>query len=231
MTDPERTLLAGEYVLGTLDHRASAEVEAAMATDPALRDAVETWERQLAPLEIFMTPEAPPPGLWNHIEADLWPVPRARVWRFVWPAWAIGATLVAASLALFAVLPRLPANRPPANQMSAVLVADANQPAYLARVDASGGLQLAAAVSAGGVRPQAPAGRSLQLWGLPPGATTPRSLGVLPRDAGPFNVTAGALRAVPDMLILISQEPEGGSPTGLPTGPVVFYGRLVALGD
>ena len=122
-------------------------------------------------------------------------------------------------------------NRPPANQMSAVLVADANQPAYLARVDASGGLQLAAAVSAGGVRPHAPAGRSLQLWGLPPGATTPRSLGVLPRDAGPFNVTAGALRAVPDMLILISQEPEGGSPTGLPTGPVVFYGRLVALGD
>ncbi len=225
MTEPERNLLAGEYVLGTLDQRESAEIEAAMATDPAMRAAVETWERQLAPLEIFMTPEAPPPGLWTQIEADLWPVARPSAWRFIWPSWAIGATLVAASLALFAVMPRAPTN-----QMSAVLVADASQPAYLARVDASGGLQLAAAVSAGGIRPQAPAGRSLQLWGLPPGTTTPRSLGVLPREAGPFNVAAGALRAVPDMLILISQEPEGGSPTGLPTGPVVFYGRLTAVG-
>jgi anti-sigma-K factor RskA len=225
MTDPERNLLAGEYVLGTLDQQESAKIEAAMATDPGLRDAVETWERQLAPLEIFMTPEAAPPGLWRQIEADLWPQRRPSLWRFVWPAWAVGATVVAASLAFFAVLPRTPAI-----QMTAVLVADANQPAYLARVDASGGLQLAAAVSAGGVRPQAPAGRSLQLWGLPPGATAPRSLGVLPRGAGSFTVTAGALRAVPNMLILISQEPEGGSPTGQATGPVVFYGRLTAVG-
>lgn len=225
MTEAERNMLAGEYVLGTLDQRESAEIEAAMATDPALRAAVETWERQLAPLEIFMTPEAPPPGLWKQIEADLWPVPRRSVWRFVWPTWAIGATLVAAGLALVAFMPRAPVNL-----MTAVLVADANQPAYLARVDAGGGLQLAAAVSAGGIRPQAPAGRSLQLWGLPPGATVPRSLGVLPRDAGPFSVAAGALRAVPDMLILISVEPEGGSPTGQATGPVVFYGRLIPAG-
>jgi hypothetical protein len=225
MTDADRDLLAGEYVLGTLDQRESSAVEAAMLTDPALRAAVETWERHLAPLEVFATPEAPPPGLWRQIETALWPVAPRSAWRFVWPGWAIGATLVAAGLALFAVLPRAPDSR-----MTAVLVADANQPAYVARVDASGGLQLAAAVSAGGARPQAPAGRSLQLWGLPPGATTPRSLGVLPRTPGPFTVAPGALRAVPDMLILISQEPEGGSPTGLPTGPVVFYGRLIASG-
>ena len=52
---------------------------------------------------------------------------------------------------------------------------------------------------------------------------------MLPKDAGIFRVAPGQLHAVPDMLILISQEPEGGSPTGLPTGPVVFYGRLVAV--
>ena len=223
--DPDRDLLAGEYVLGTLDQDQSDAVESAMATDPALRSAVDAWERRLAPLGVYMTPEAPPAGLWTTIEARLWPSRQSKPWRFIWPAWAIGASLVAAGLGVFAVLPR-----PAGNQMTAVLVADASQPAYLARVDGAGGLQLAAAVSAAGVRPQAPPGRSLQLWGLPPGTTTPRSLGVLPREPGPFTVTPSSLRAVPDMLILISQEPEGGSPTGLPTGPVVFYGRLTAVG-
>jgi anti-sigma-K factor RskA len=30
------------------------------------------------------------------------------------------------------------------------------------------------------------------------------------------------------MLIAISLEPEGGSPTGQPTGPILFFGRLIA---
>lgn len=226
LTGDERDVIAGEYVLGTLDQHSSEQVEAAMARDPNWAAAVAAWEARLGGLVDLAPPEAPPPQLWTEVEAALWPAPAAparKPSRF-WQSWAIGASLAAAALAGLAVMPRQTAP-----QMQAVLVADANQPAFMAQVDAAGGLQLAAATSAGGVRPNAAEGRSLQLWGLPPGATTPRSLGVLPRDAGIFHVASGQLHAVPDMLILISQEPEGGSPTGLPTGPVVFYGRLVAV--
>ena len=225
LTGDERDVIAGEYVLGTLDQQSSDQVEAAMAADPAWAASVAAWERRLRGLVDLAPPEAPPPQLWTQVEAALWPAaaPKRNFGRF-WQGWAIGASLAAAAFAGLALVPRATAP-----QMQAVLVADANQPAFMAQVDASGGLQLAAATSAGGVRPNAAEGRSLQLWGLPPGATTPRSLGVLPKDAGIFRVAPGQLHAVPDMLILISQEPEGGSPTGQPTGPVVFYGRLIAV--
>ena len=229
LTGDERDVIAGEYVLGTLDQQSSEQVEAAMARDPHWAEAVAAWEARLRGLVALAPPEAPPADLWTQVEEAVWPgaaPSRVRFWRAkgFWQSWAIGASLAAAALAVLAILPRQTAP-----QMLAVLVADANQPAFMAQVDASGGLQLAAAISAGGVRPNVAAGRSLELWGLPPGAAAPRSLGVLPKDPGIFRVAPGQLHAVPDMLIMISQEPEGGSPTGQPTGPVVFYGRLAAV--
>ena len=77
--DPrEREGLAAEYVLGTLDARDAAEVEAALPTDAALRADVEAWERRLAPLQALAVPEAPPPELWDRIEAALAGTPAAR---------------------------------------------------------------------------------------------------------------------------------------------------------
>ena len=65
----------------------------------------------------------------------------------------------------------------------------------------------------------------LQLWALPPGATAPTSLGLIPA-AGQITVTPETIRPQPGMLIEISLEPPGGSTTGRPTGPVLFIGRL-----
>ncbi|WP_376087849.1 hypothetical protein ACE7GA_15050 [Roseomonas sp. CCTCC AB2023176] len=41
-------------------------------------------------------------------------------------------------------------------------------------------------------------------------------------------MTPGSIRPQPGMLIEISLEPPGGSPTGRPTGPILFIGRLTA---
>ncbi len=231
LSGEERDLLAGEYVLGTLDQGTSEQVEAAMARDPAWLASVDAWESHFAALIDVAPPEAPPPRLWTQVEAAIWPhaVPKAMRrgltwWAWLLRGWALGATVAAIVLAVMLVRPP----SVPSHNLVAVLVTDASQPAFLAQIDVRGGLQLAAATSAGGIRPTAAAGRSLQLWGLPPGTKTPRSLGVLPPNAGSFRVSAAQTQAVPDMVIMISQEPEGGSPTGLPTGPVMFYGRLVA---
>ena len=231
-TDPEdREVLAGEYVLGTLGARQAAAVEAAISRDPALAEAVAGWSRRLAPLTRLAVPEAPPPDLWARIEAGLpaasrpAAAPAAAPGRlsWLWRGWAIGASLAAAALAGIAFLP---AGQKPA--FTTVLVSDRAAPAWIAQADAQGSISLAAVRPAfGEPQPAAPDGRVMQLWGLHPGATVPVSLGLLPRTPGRITIPTPALRPVRDMLIEISLEPEGGSPTGRPTGPILFSGRLI----
>jgi anti-sigma-K factor RskA len=63
----------------------------------------------------------------------------------------------------------------------------------------------------------------------PDGGGPPRSLGllrgdgstVLPRDRLPRELLKGGAAA-----LAVSVEPAGGSPTGTPTGPVVYAGAL-----
>ncbi len=70
-----------------------------------------------------------------------------------------------------------------------------------------------------------------ELWLLPAEGKAPISLGLLPDDGQ-------ARRRIPDQAapsaseakgIAVSREPEGGSPTGAPTGEVLFQGRFIRL--
>ena len=81
-----------------------------------------------------------------------------------------------------------------------------------------------ASVSA--VRPQAEDTRhSFELWSIAGGA--PRPLSLLRPQSG----NAAIIRAVqlppPGDLLAVSLEPQGGSPTGLPTGPVLSRGKVL----
>jgi anti-sigma-K factor RskA len=231
-TDPQdRDILAGEYVLGTLDARMAAEVEAALPGDAGLRAAIRAWEAHLAPLLALAGPEAPPPDLWDRIEAALpgtaraaaprpAAAPKRRSWLDPWRGWAIGASAVAAGLA--AVLVVRPSPEPA--RLMTVLLTQRDEPAWVVEADAAGRLRLAS------LNPRRlEEGRTMQLWGLPPGATAPTSLGLIPPE-GRLTVSTGAIRPEPGMLIEISLEPLGGSPTGRPTGPILFIGRLAAAG-
>lgn len=218
MTPEERDALAAEYVLGTLEAREAAAVAAALPGDAALAEAVAGWEAKLAPLSALATPEAPPPGLWNRIEAALDPAPRrASWWRALLDPWrvgAIGATALAAGLAAVMILRPAPEPR-----LMTVLLTDREQPAWLVEADQAG-IRLASL----NTRPPPP-DRVLELWALPQGATAPTSLGLIPAD-GRFTVRPATIRPSPGMLIEITLEPPGGSPIGRPTGPIQFIGRL-----
>lgn len=225
-SEEDREALAGEYVLGTLDARAAAAVERAMATDPALRAAIAAWEARLAPLTTLATPEAPPPDLWDRIEAALpgaaarAPRPQGvpRWWRFL----AVASTAAACGLLALVFLP--PPERAEAPRMMTVLLSSRDQPAWLVEAERDGAIRLAS-LNAQPV----PSDRVLQLWALPQGATAPTSLGLIPPE-GRITVTPAQIRPEPGMLIEISLEPPGGSPIGRPTGPVLFIGRLTAAG-
>ena len=213
---------AAEYVLGTLD---AAEAEAARArleTDRVFAAEVRQWERMLSPLAILAPPAEPPSALWDRIDASTRgttgasspasparPANDNRV-RF-WRATALASMAVAASLAAFLLLRPVPAPvfavLSPTGSTAAVLVAF-TQPSGGVQLRPSGDISVAA-------------GRDLQLWSLPAGATKPASLGLL-RGGGavlPPGSAAGTK-------LLVSLEPTGGSPTGLPTGPVVYGGVL-----
>jgi anti-sigma-K factor RskA len=220
MTPEERDGLAAEYVLGTLEAREAAELDAQMETDAEFAASVAAWERRLAPLLALAPPEAPPRELWARIERSLGgaTAPARKAWRFPWPALGIGASAVAAGLAAFLVL------RPtPQAPLMTVLLTSRDQPAWL--VEAQGDTIRLAALNRREIEP----GRVAQLWALPQGATAPTSLGLVP-ESGRFSVTPTTLRPSPGMLIEITLEPPGGSPTGRPTGPVLFIGRLSAAG-
>ena len=69
-----------------------------------------------------------------------------------------------------------------------------------------------------------PADKDLELWSLAQGETRPRSLGVLPPSGKQVTESLA-----PNTQLLVSLEPKGGSPTGQPTGPVLYGGWLTTM--
>jgi anti-sigma-K factor RskA len=72
-------------------------------------------------------------------------------------------------------------------------------------------------------------GRSYELWIVSDKLQRPRSLGVIGADDFTARPVLGAY--APDIVdqatYAVTVEPEGGSPTGVATGPIVFTGKLV----
>jgi anti-sigma-K factor RskA len=79
--------------------------------------------------------------------------------------------------------------------------------------------------------PPRPAGHDYELWALPKGGN-PVSLGVLPAEGTSTRVLTMIQKAAlaSSSQLAVSIEPPGGSPTGQPTGEVVFMAPLAASG-
>lgn len=69
-------------------------------------------------------------------------------------------------------------------------------------------------------------GQDFELWALADRATKPVPLGLLPTATASADLRPASLPAQ-RFKLLVSLEPKGGSPTGLPTGPVQFAGEPV----
>ena len=77
--------------------------------------------------------------------------------------------------------------------------------------------------------PVAPAGRATELWAIPPDGA-PVSLGVLPEaENWIVNLPPELAGLETELTLALSDEPEGGSPTGAPTGEVLAATQLNEL--
>jgi anti-sigma-K factor RskA len=79
-------------------------------------------------------------------------------------------------------------------------------------------------------RPEPPAS-SYELWMLPGGNAPPVSLGLIPGTGNVALPLSAAQRTVlaQTPTLAVSLEPAGGSPTGAPTGPVLFTAPLLRV--
>jgi anti-sigma-K factor RskA len=229
--------LAAQYVAGTLRGRARTRFEALLPSHPALQSAVRDWQDRLMPLTGVVPEQTPSPQVWQNIEQRLWPAFASTAsaasnvgW---WHHLGLWRGVSGAALAAVVGLGVLLGNPPPA-QAPVVVVLDSTGAATPADINAKG--SIVASFSGDGralvTRTLTPVGmtpdRVLELWSVPPEGN-PRSLGlisangvtVLKRERLPATVLKGGTAA-----LAVSVEPPGGSPTGVPTGPVVFAGKL-----
>jgi anti-sigma-K factor RskA len=159
-----------------------------------------------------------------------------RRWRGITAAVSAIAALLAVFIAVTQFAPGLiPLNRQPpplvaanpqapSQRFVAVLQQEPTAPAFLLTVDPQARTFTVRRVSA---TPEA--GRSYELWLLSSNSPSPRSLGVVGADEFTTRpIPAGFdLEALRGAGYAVSLEPAGGSPSGAPTGPILFTGSMV----
>jgi anti-sigma-K factor RskA len=67
--NPDKEVLAAEYVLGTLGLAERVQVQQMIASDPVFASIVRDWERRLGELNVLVTPVVPPPAILDRIKA------------------------------------------------------------------------------------------------------------------------------------------------------------------
>lgn len=227
--------LAAEYVAGTLRGPARRRFETLLPSHPALQSAVRAWQLRLMPLTAVLPPEPPSPQVWQRIEARLFPAATTSyaqrraaepgAWRGLafWRGLAGFASVAALSLAVLLASPQ-PEAPPVVVVLQATEAGTGMAGTLVASFSADGQAVVARPITPVAVQ----ADRVLELWWAP-AEGAPTSLGLIRPDGSTVLARGrlpGGLRGSGIDHMAVSVEPPGGSPTGKPTGPVIFYGDL-----
>ncbi|MBI4639603.1 MAG: anti-sigma factor [Candidatus Tectomicrobia bacterium] len=228
--NPElREILAGEYMLGTLHGAARRRFEQLLREDAALRQSVEAWERRLNPLAEALQPVEPPQKVWQTLQQRI-ALPmaiRPSFWYRIefWRPFGLITSAVALILLLYLRLAPSP-ELPPS--YVAIISDSQGQPVWLVSVTKRS-RQMTIEV----LKPQQISlDKAFELWAVPKGQV-PRSLGLIPSSGSQIiTLPTQAGKALVDVIALaVSLEPTGGSPTGVATGPVLYQGAWLPLGE
>jgi anti-sigma-K factor RskA len=208
--------LASEYALGTLRGAARRRFERWRASAPFVDQRCRFWEERLMQLARGLTPVKPPAHVWPAIQRRLNFTTRRPALR------RIGSFALAASVVLVVGLAVMLYWRDlPADRATAVATISAKSGEHIWELEVFGNAGRLV-VHAAKLPARLP-GSAYELWALPKDAA-PVSLGVLPA-AGASSRTLTAIQKQALALssqVAVSIEPLGGSPTGQPTGTIVY---------
>lgn len=227
--------LAEDYVLGLLGPAETAAIDARLAAprdaeDAALARSIGAVRDRLLPLDLTAHDLPLRPGAWERLAARLeTPIattpepldsptptrPVERPWRITAFVAMAASLLLAVGLAWQVLFARAPA-------ALVVLLDQAGAPVALLEAYADNSVRVTPVVGAATGPSQV-----LQLWTKPDPAGPPISVGLLQEVARTLLPGADLPEPVGGQLYEITIEPEGGSPTGLPTGPVFGVGNAL----
>ena len=215
-------LQAAELALGVL---AGAERLAALGRaerEPAFAALVVQWEERLAPWATEIAEVAPPPQVWERIAAAL-PAQKQSLWQSL-TFWR-GLSLATGALAAACIGALIYLGNTPQQAPLLAAIDGGGQHHFVATLDKNSGSIAVVPASY-----TADATRVPELW-LIPADGKPRPLGLLRADgATTLTLSRDMLaKAVTNAVLAVSLEPQGGSPTGQPTGPVIATGKLTLL--
>ena len=234
---PDDDFAAAEYALGTLDPAERATLAARRLREPELDQAIRAWEARLAPLAEAAPAIEPPGDLLAAIEERIRagsaaPMPPAADLTVIvlrrsvtrWRTAAIAASVIAGLLAI-GLIARDTTREALPRQYVAILQKDAASPAFEVTVNLDRQELTVRPVAA-----QTPPGKAYELWIIDPRLGAPRSLGVIGETTRAANLAAYDRAVVENATYAVTVEPAGGSPSGQPSGPPVFVGKLIPVG-
>ncbi|WP_353205347.1 anti-sigma factor [Sphingomonas sp.] len=244
-SDEALDMAAAEFALGVLDGDERAVAIRRVLAEPGFARSVERWRTHWAQL-FDLWPAVEAPDLFARIERSLDRPVEAPIATLalappirskLWPALAGLSSIAAAGLLVVLVARPVPVPPAPPARPAAPVVA-ARAPTLVASIDP----ETAGAATVTAVY-DAPAGtlrlteaklvgadQSAELWVIPADGTR-HSLGLLHARGGTVLTLSRDNRAriAAGAVLAVTVEPIGGSPTGLPTGPVVAKGALAQV--
>ena len=226
----EGNWLAAEFALGLLDGAALSEAASRMRSDRAFAAQVNEWQVQFSDLDDEFSEVPAPAGIKRDLSARLFeaqPSLLSRLWNSA-PLWrGVAAFGVMAAVVVSITDPVAP---PPSGLPSAQLVtalyAPGGEVSFITRFDAE-----RAVLRVNRVAGEPDAGRDLELWFAPTPTSAPVSMGVVPeQQIYEIELTPElAAQMTIDAHFGVSMEPEGGSTTGAPSGPVLVLADTQAI--
>lgn len=218
--------VAAEYVLGTLQGPARLQFEHMLRKNAALRLQVVEWEERLFCLTEGITPIEPGKRVWNKIQRRINPDKQSGFWGSIewWRIWGTAASIMLLVLSVYIVQIQEPSQ--PSLPTIAILSDKSSHAGWVIQTRYDKGLMVARALSVTDPGKD----KVYELWMLPKGEA-PKSLGLLPlKGKRSLALTAERLAVLKRSgALAVSLEPAGGSPTGLPTGPVLYQGKILII--
>lgn len=234
----EDALLAAEHALRLLEGEELLAARRLASSDAAFAAEVAQWEAWFAPLYDDIADVPPRPDAWQRLVARLDGGSGATVTVLrrklaIWRGAAVASAAAASILLALQIVPSAdvaPRTQPaptavPAERMLVAALGGDELPAPVAVAFSPSANELTISASQLAV----PQGRARELWLIPAGSN-PVSLGLV-------SASDNQRRTVPDAIAIqiaqgatlaLSDEPAGGSPTGLPTGAVLATGKMTS---
>ena len=225
-----RNTLVAEYVLGVLSAQEHERIGRLIENDQALRAERDFWISRFSELDGEYAEARAPDHVLGAIErrvfGDISRTPAAHWWDslLVWRGIAAGALAVAVAAIGFNLLRPTPDVTALTTQLVAALEEEGSDVKFVALYDGSGNVRLTALSGA------AVPDKDFELWAIQ-GDQAPVSMGVIPAaERSAVTISPEVMSGWGEGSVLaITLEPEGGSPNGVPTGPIIAKGAVTKI--